>query len=367
MLQPGLLWYRKFRSDLEGLGFHFNKYDPCVANRTVRGNQQTIRFHVDDVLSSHIDAVVNDDFAEWAQNTYGSYKPVEVHRGKIHHFLGMTLDFSKKGEVHVTQIDHIDEMIEEFPDDLGNGSAATPATNSLFEKGEGKPIDSGRKEIFHRITAKGLFISNRSRPDIMPTVSVLCGRVRDPNKNDWDKCKRLVKYLKNTKDLHLVLRYDGCAIARWHVDASFAVHSDFKSHSGGVLLMHPEGGGMASGSTKQKINARSSTEAEIVACDDFLAKVVWVRNFLMGQGIPLKENFLGQDNKSAIILEEKGRASLGKRSRAMNVRYFAIKDHVDRGEVTVHYCPTEKMVGDFFTKPLQGEKFRNFRRLILGM
>ena len=131
--------------------------------------------------------------------------------------------------------------------------------------------------------------------------------------------------------------------------------------------MHSEGGGIASGSMKQRINSRSSTEAEIVACDDFLAKMIWVKNFLQEQGIPLKQNFLGQDNKSAIILEEKGRASLGKQSRAMNVRYFAIKDHVERQELTVHYCPTEKMVADFFTKPLQGGKFRNFRKLILGM
>ena len=178
--------------------------------------------------------------------------------------------------------------------------------------------------------------------------------------------QKIGEIYENTKDLHLVLRYDGCAIARWHVDASFAVYSGFKSHSGGVLLMHPKGGGIASGSIKQKINSCSSTEAEIVASDDFLSKMVWVQNFLKSQGIALKQNFLGQDNKSAIILEEKGRALLGKQSRAMNVRYFAIKDHVDRGELTVHYCPTEKMVGDFFTKPLQGKKFQNFTRLILG-
>ena len=117
---------------------------------------------MDDVLSSHIDATINDEFAKWAQDTYGSYKPVEVHRGKIHHFLGMTLDFSRKGEVHVIQHDHIDEMVEEFPEDLGKGSAVTPATNSLFEKGDGKPVDDAKKEVFHRIIAKGLFVANRS-------------------------------------------------------------------------------------------------------------------------------------------------------------------------------------------------------------
>ena len=42
MLQAALLWYEKFRSDLEGIGFKFNPYNPCIANRIVDGEQQTI-------------------------------------------------------------------------------------------------------------------------------------------------------------------------------------------------------------------------------------------------------------------------------------------------------------------------------------
>ena len=80
--------------------------------------------------------------------------------------------------------------------------------------------------------------------------------------------------MRGTKNLHLILRYDGLSICKWHVDASFGVHPDFKSHSGGVMLMHAKGGGMTSGSIKQKLNTRSLTEAELVASDDFLAKMV---------------------------------------------------------------------------------------------
>ena len=42
-------------------------------------------------------------------------------------------------------------------------------------------------------------------------------------------------------------------------------------------MMHPFGGSMASGSTKQKLNTRSSTIAKLVAVDDFLSKVLWVK------------------------------------------------------------------------------------------
>ena len=66
-------------------------------------------------------------------------------------------------------------------------------------------------------------------------------------------------------------------------------------------------------------------------------------------------------------MEEKAQVNAGKRSRAMNIRYFFITDQVEKGNATIEHCPTDVMVGDFMTKPLQGTKFREFRRNILGM
>ena len=111
-------------------------------------------------------------------------------------------------------------------------------------------MSSDKKEVLHCITTNVIFVSGRLRVDITPTVAVLSGRVRNLNKDAWGKLRRLVKYLNGTKELYLTLRYDGLLIARWHVDASFAIHPDFRSHLGGVLLMDPQGRGMASGNVK---------------------------------------------------------------------------------------------------------------------
>ena len=116
MLEALLLWYRKFRSDLETIGFEFNVYDPCVAQRSKGKHQHTIRFHVDDVLSSHVDPKVNDGFAEWCQEKYGEMKSVEIKRGKLHTFLGMDLDFGIVGECHVMQEHHIRDMVDAWPE-----------------------------------------------------------------------------------------------------------------------------------------------------------------------------------------------------------------------------------------------------------
>ena len=365
MLEAGLLWYRKLKADLEEQGFVFNDYDPCVANRIVEDKQHTVRFHVDDVLSSHVDEKVNDRFAIWCQEKYGSLKEVEIRRGQIHQFLGMELDFSEDGVCKVKQFGHIEDMISMYADEIGEKIAQTPASNHLFERGEGRLLSDPERESFHSTVAKGLHVSTRSRPDIIPTISVLCGRVKEPNISDKDKLIRLLKYLNGTKKLHLTLRYDGLSLARWHIDSSFACHPDFRSQSGGVLMMHPGGGGIASGSTRQKLNTRSSTMAELVAVDDFLSKILWVRNFLSCQGIEVDSHLL-QDNKSTILMCTKGREVLSKRTRAMNVRYFAVKDNIEKGYLRVMHVGTSEMLGDYFTKPLQGSKFFQFRDLILG-
>ena len=141
-------------------------------------------------------------------------------------------------------------------------------------------MSKSEREAFHSTIAKCLFVANRSRPIILPTISVLAGRLRCSNRSDWGKGKRLVNYLNSTRKLHLTLRCDVIAIANWFIDALFAVHEDFKSQSIGVLLMAKCGGGIASSSTQKKLNLRSFAEAELIAADNFLAKILWVRLFL---------------------------------------------------------------------------------------
>ena len=121
------------------------------------------------------------------------------------------------------------------------------------------------------------------------------------------------------------------------------------------------------GSTKQKLNTRSSTESEIVGADDFMPHILWTRQFTQAQGYKVEDNVLYQDNRSAILLEKNGRASSGKRTKHINLRYFFVTDQVSKGELSLEWCPTADMIGDFMTKPLQGASFKKFRDAIMGV
>ena len=64
-------------------------------------------------------------------------------------------------------------------------------------------------------------------------------------------------------------------------------------------------------------------------------------------------------------LETNGALSSSKRTKHINVRYYFIKDYVDKGEIHIIHCPTKIMVADNFTKHLQGSKFVQFRDVIM--
>lgn len=65
-------------------------------------------------------------------------------------------------------------------------------------------------------------------------------------------------------------------------------------------------------------------------------------------------------------IEENGRASVSKRTRHFNIKYFYIMDLKERGEVEIKYCPTDAMLVDFMTKPLVGTKFILFRQQVMN-
>jgi hypothetical protein len=189
--------------------------------------------------------------------------------------------------------------------------------------------------------------------------------MKSPDEDDWGKLKHLLQYLRSTIHMPLILSADSMTMPRWWVDAAYAVHHDCKGHTGAGMSL---GRGMAmSYSWKQKINTKSSTEAEIVGVDDSLTYILWARYFLQAQGYDMEPSLLYQDNISAILLETNGKASSSKRTKHIKVKYFYVKDKIDQGEIVAEHCPTEQMWTDINTKPKQGTVFREFRAQVMGI
>ena len=107
IMKEALLFYIKFVENLKSIGFQLNPYDLCVASKIVDGAQLTVVWHVDNLKVSHIDGGVVTRMAAWLKKTYeclfkDSYGAMKLNRGMIHEYLGMTLDYSTRGEAKIT-------------------------------------------------------------------------------------------------------------------------------------------------------------------------------------------------------------------------------------------------------------------------
>ena len=359
-IESSKLWFDNISTLLLGLGFKANEKDACVFNKmTDRGVQLTVALYVDDLFCSCVD----QSELEWlAEVLTDKYKEQSVHRGDLHSYLGHTLDFgSSPGQVRLTMEGYITDLLRSYE---VRGTVATPASPNLFDVSPtAEPLDAAAKEEFHSRVAKLLYLAKRVRPDLLTAVSFLTTRVSVATVEDQQKLERVFKYLNATPEMGLVLQAskDLCLLA--YIDASFAVHEDFKSRTGGVLSLGK--GAVWFTSAKQKLVSKSSTEAELIALSDVLSQVIWTRDFLVAQGYDLGPAKVFQDNMSTIVLAEKGSAS-SQRTRHIGIRFFFVKDRIDSGEVIVEHLSTTEMVADLMTKPLQGDLFRKLRRTLLN-
>ena len=281
--------------------------------------------------------------------------------------MNLKIDKDKK-TVKIDMKEQISKLIDKFEEDSGESvkiSVTTPATHNLFKVDiEGIELGKKQSENFHSTTASLLYIMKRARPDIETAISFLMRRVSKSDKVDWLKLKRVLSFLYSTlEDERTIGAASLTEILTW-IDAAYAVHDNMRSHMGGLISLGT--GVIHAKSSMEKINTKSSTEAELVGLAEYLPYNIWFLHFMRAQGYEIKKNTIFQDNKSAILMERNGRNSCTGNSRHINVRYFWIKDKIDQGEVRVEYLPTHVMVADFFTKPLVGALFQKLREYIMG-
>ena len=362
-----LFWEKLSGILINDMGFTVNPYDSCVVNRTEKdGSKTTIVWHVDDLKISSTGKEVVDSIIQSLKNEFGQYSDMTISRGKVHEYLGMTLDVTDEGTLTLGMEDYTKTMLQDLPSFM-RGKAASPAALHLFHTDEeSEKLNKMEAEMFHRATMQLMYLAQRARPDLRTAISFLCTRVSAPDRHDLAKLARTTKYLDCTQDLKLRLSNgDGCRNIRWWIDASFGTHVDRKGHTGCTLSFGQ--GSAYSASLKQKLVARSSTESELIGVHNILPNVLWTRNFLTAQGINIESNTVFQDNTSTIQLEKNGRMSSSKRTKHIDLRYFHITDRCQSGDISIEYCPTDQMRADYFTKPLQGNLFLVMRDTIMNI
>lgn len=266
--------------------------------------------------------------------------------GPVKKFLNIDVMYKKKlGVMALSQKGAIARLLEKFQ--MQNcSSVATPITNvkDLYYHNDAKLESNFR---YRQLIGSLMFVMLGSRPDLAFTVTVLSRFLENPHQNHWKAAKRVLRYLKGTKDLALVYRSAQLNSLSVYSDADWANSNDRKSVSGIAIfysnnLIHWT-------SRKQNCITLSSTESELVAVNDGLKDGIWVQKILndIGQKICLD---LYTDNISCInISHQQGNQN---RTKHIDVRYLYIQEKLKHTNTTLTYCPSPTMPADVLTKPL---------------
>ena len=154
----------------------------------INGKQMTLVFHVGDGIVSHEDPREVTKFLIQLDGVYGNTDPLTVTRGKIHHYLGMTIELSDDGEVMISMYNYVKKLINKLPKSM-IGNKPTAAPEYLFKTNDidSKKLDKSDAEQYHTLTATTLYLGQRTRVDMQLWVSFLCTRVKSSDEHDNKK------------------------------------------------------------------------------------------------------------------------------------------------------------------------------------
>jgi hypothetical protein len=209
------------------------------------------------------------------------------------------------------------------------------------------------------------YVANTVRADISFAVSQLSRFLAAPRVHHWNAALHCLKYLKGTADLGLT--FDGNTdkknVLIGYADSDYAgCKATARSTSGHVFMLN--GAAISWKSRRQSIVSTSSTEAELISASLATQEAIHLRMLLGEMGLKQGPITIHEDNQPCIKIAENPINS--ERTKHIHVRYFFVRERVQRNEIELAYVPTNDMIADCLTKNLDSTKVKNFRSTIMG-
>jgi hypothetical protein len=270
--------------------------------------------------------------------------------GKLTGMLGINFTITKEKAI-LDQTFYTVKLLERFQ--MNNARPiATPIVPEPKEEADESPCD---QKLFRQAIGGLLYLSKCTRPDITYAVNQVARKMENPTEGDWKNVKRIFRYLSGTKDLGLTYTKDDEKIVGYS-DASYASMPDRKSTSGYLFIMN--NGAITWRSKRQPVVATSSMEAEYIALASAAKEALWIRKIAMELHQQEEKMVIMEDNQACIKFARD--AIHNDRTKHIDVRYFFVRDRVEKNQLQLLYCPTTEMLADMLTKPLGAILFNRF-------
>ena len=195
-----------------------------------------------------------------------------------------------------------------------------------------------------------------THPNIVYITQFLSQSNKDLTQQDWKAGKRVLRYLKGTKDVGIIYRREpeerrtgqGHMTPWGYCNTNYAKDShDRKSTSGYAFML--ANGPIAWKLKKQPSVALSTTEAEYYALGIACQEGVWLKQLFQKIFMTLDKSIhIFSDNTGAVALSEN--PIFHSRSKYINIRWHFIWDLIQSGSILSSHIPGVENGADFLTK-----------------
>lgn len=350
--QASRMWYQKVDECLTKNGYVKSKYEPCLY---IKNKTTIVALYVDDffVFSSDEKETCNLKAILESQ-----FKIKDL--GQVRQCLGMSVCYDKeKSVLTLSQSEYIQQLLLKF--NLSDcHTVDTPMESGLKLT---KCEKSNKNLPYQQLIGCLMYLAILTRPDIAYSVVYLSQFNNCYDKEHWNHCKRILRYLKKTKDYCLTYRGTGNKEIVGYVDADWGSDAtDRKSYTGYCFTLSE--GVISWGSKKQKNVSLSSTEAEYVGISESCKEAIYLRNLYQEITGDVYCIDIFNDNQSAHKLLHN--PVFHNRTKHIDIKYHFCRECDNNNIVKVKYMSTINMVADLLTKALNSSKHHNFLKL-MGM
>jgi hypothetical protein len=357
--QASRQWYLKFHETISSFGFIENPMDQCIYQKVSGSKICFLILYVDDILLATNDKGFLHEVKQFLSKNFDM-----KDMGEASYVIGIKIHKDRlRGILGLSQETYINKVLERFRMKDCSPSVAPIVKGDRFNLNQCPKNDFEREQMknipYASVVGSLMYAQVCTRPDIAFAVGILGRYQSNPGMDHWKAAKKVLRYLKGTKDYMLMYRQTDNLDVIGYSDSDFAGCVDSRKSTSGYIFMMADGA-ISWRSTKQTLVATSTMEAEFVSCFEATSHGVWLKSFISGLRImdsiskPLK---IFCDNSAAVFMAKNNKS--GSRSKHIDIKYLAIRERVKDKIVVINHISTDLMIVDPLTKGMPPIKFKD--------
>jgi hypothetical protein len=367
--QSGRNWHNELKSFLITRGFKQAEYDSCLfTKKNQNGKMDFILVWVDDLILCSDSETFAIEFKKAIETRY---KISEF--SELHWFLGMNIAVDRqKNEIRINQKKYINNILEKHGMEDCKPVSTPAIENTKLTKQDCPREGSVEQNEMRKMDYRGIvgslnYLAQSTRPDIAFVAHRLSCFVNNPSKIHYVAAKRVLRYLKGTKDVELIYRKDTDGLKMSAVsDADWAGNTDnSRSTSGFGVKLNKRSATISWNSKLQNTIALSTAEAELAACKLAVQEIIYIKGLLEDVNITTTEPIeISTDNQAMIAMCNNASQFAKTKHVAISINF--VKDNIAKKKVKLSYLPTDAMPADLLTKHLGRIKSLRFMTYFNG-